>query len=247
MLSQELAILHHFLTLLPKAALPGEGFCDNVFAVKAHPNQFAIHQLLRGPLPAKCSSFQGGFQRIVLLLRDPYRAFFADFQRRQHRGLDTAHADVLRQSMWCCGLPERFAAEAKQFMREYAAMIKQLPASLSSTSRLVIELVYYEELTGELDGAANVIQRIIGMTSMALPMQESRALHQLQCALSLSSRPETHRALPGERQGDPQLTFETVYENTTLVCEMWRLLLDGKDDIDVLLAPYQPPRGHVCP
>jgi hypothetical protein len=148
--------------------------------------------------------------------------------------------------MWCCGLPERFAAEAKQFTREFAAMVKQLRGSLSSTSGLVIEPVYYEELTGELDGVMNVIQRVIGMTSMALPLKTSHALHQLQCALSLSSRPETHRSLSGGRQTDPQLTFETAYENTTLVCEMWRLLLDSKDAIDVLLARYQPPGGLVC-
>ena len=211
------------------AALPGQERCDStVIAVKAHPVHFKPIHLLSGRVTEKCRTEGGlsqGFDRFILLYRDPFAAIWSEYQRKLNGG---SHSEEAREGRF---QEEHFAGVAMGWAEEYVEMLHDFKVVEKKLPARDVMKVKYEDLTRREGGRREEV-----LKEMVLFLgrdKEGGDGRRLECAFTLADRPDTRRrgkeggkeGVEGEKE-KRVLTREDVYTQE-LVCEMWEVLEEG--------------------
>lgn len=211
------------------AALPGQERCDStVIAVKAHPVHFKPIHLLSGRVTNKCRTQGGlkqGFERFILLYRDPFAAIWSEYQRKLNKG---DHSKEAREGRFH---EDHFSAVAVRWAEEYVEMLEDFKSVEKRLPSRDIMKVKYEDLMRREGGRREEVLR--EMVLFLGRRKEGGDERRLECAFTLADRPDTHRKRV--------LTREDVYTQE-LVCEMWEVLEEG----GVAEIGYGLPEGITC-
>lgn len=194
-----------------KDALRGESTCGlRTVAIKGHTADFIIDEKNK-QLRFRHSKYRNkcrkgviyGFKKIILVVRDPYRALFSEYQR--HATHDHAASVVVNKRF----KPSRWyftAMNTSQILKEDTDTLV-LPILKHFTPENLM-VVKYEELvnkTKQLD----ILGAMTKFTDFELPSKE-----RLQCAFQLADKPEVHRKPRGSME-----YFYGMYPN--MICELW--------------------------
>jgi len=218
-------------------ALPGQSHCDSsVIAIKAHPKQFRPLKLLAGQLPDNCQAEGGlrqGFERFILLSRDPYAAIWSEYQRRLNNGSHHQAADPAAFD------PEHFGRVAMVFAQEYVTTLENFEFLKTKLPRHDILSVKYEDLTTtDVLTREAVLHDIVTFLGATKEAKDSR---RCSCAFTLADRPDTRRTREEDKEVRKAVTREEAY-TPELACDMWELLEEGGAG----RLGYSPPPGVTC-
>ncbi len=219
-------------------ALPGQEKCDStVIAVKAHPVHFRPVHLLSGRVTKKCWREGGlvkGFERFILLYRDPYAAIWSDYQRRLNGG---SHSEEAREGRF---REEHFAEVAVRWANDYVNMLNDFKMIERRVRKRDVMKVTYEDLMTREGGKREEVLR--KMVLFLGRDKEGEDRRRLECAFVLADRRDTRRrGKEGGKEGGKVLTREDVYTKE-LVCKMWAILEKG----GVTEMGYGLPEGITC-
>jgi len=204
-----------------KRVLPAEGNTENVLAVKAHltPDQY----LSRLPRTAK----------IVLLTRHPFKAIWADFQRRAGVLEEaTAHVHVIRDLG--PGLKRVFDGFATCMACKWA-----LYALAHATTRVPVYYARYEDFLEDAPKAISDISKFLGFFHDNND-KESQRRERLHCAPRLAFDPNVKRnvTLGGKKK---RLTADDVFVGP-IACAAWeRVVANDHSRALVAVMKYDPP------
>lgn len=262
--------------------LPGESRCDkSVSAIKAHPHINSFESILAGDLPPKCSTLLRSkkassdhnsgnkdmhvttpnpfiFDKVILLIRDPYDSIWSEFQRRK----SGSHVRGVRNTI---KMQKSWTAVYKELAEKYVDMMtKDYPAitngsSIENRNNVVGErgqapsntqikslTIRYEDLRNP-SLAVKVLQEIIEFIfppSFGLVGGwEHDMERKLRCAFVLADNPVAHRpasinTLRGRAGTDMKKEEAYTYE---VVCEIWKKV--GKHATKL---GYKPFANNAC-
>lgn len=235
-------------SLLP--LLPGEGRCDrSVIAVKAHPQHIDSNDFLpatrgtlrlnitRKPQYAKCAPLR--FRGAIVVVRDPYRAIWAEYKRYVNYREVVANRPAGEQRSVACrralraqslhsGALLRACFDAAHFRQHATRLARQWKHSwyhygrFRSMPQAQLLQVSYEDLTlpqKRLEVLRAMTDFVSAGRSTPAPSDDALA-----CAFRLAESPHIHRQ--AERVsggGSPLTSIAEAYANATLVCAMWAL------------------------
>lgn len=262
-------------SLLP--LLPGEGRCDrSVIALKAHPTHIDSMDMLRDPSPsaaagslpsfhlnvtrkpqyAKCASYH--FRGAIVVMRDPYRAIWAEYKRlvnwrevvagkasgklgeaeksrRQACKLalraQSLHSGALLRA---CFDPGHFAYHATHLARSFKhAWFHYGRLKAVHNARLLV--VSFEDLV-DRQKREGVLREMVEFAD-ARPKPTDDALR---CAFLLADSPHIHRDRRAETSA-AVVSIDDAFSNRTLVCQMWQLMRRRASRLG-----YKPFGGERC-
>ncbi|KAM3567920.1 hypothetical protein VYU27_009945 [Nannochloropsis oceanica] len=219
-------------------ALPGQEKCDStVIAVKAHPVHFKPVHLLSGRVTKKCrreGRLIKGFERYILLYRDPFAAIWSDYQRRLNGG---SHSKEAREGRFS---EEHFAEVAVRWANDYVDMLNDFKMIERKVRKRNVMKVTYEDLMTREGGKREEVLR--EMVLFLGRDKEGEDRRRLECAFVLADRRDTRRSgKDAGKQKRKVLTREDVYTKE-LVCEMWEILEEG----GAAEMGYRLPEGIMC-
>lgn len=215
----------------------GKSKTSAVVAIKAHPN-------VKGWDADRLKSRFGPNASLILVVRDPYRSFWSEGQRRITRSLrkkalqagvkldGTAHAMQVTKKhltanqnwMKWKGLAMKLADDYTQMWRSYKAMIR------GGSDHVFIA---YEDLKTKET-------REHALSTMLDFVGEGFDAAKIKCAFHAAENGSIHRAAPAGGSA----TFEDAFP-PGLACKVWASLLPGKAIAEQLgyKWAYQPPAG----
>ena len=215
-------------TLIP--ILPGEMYCSrNVSVVKSHPvdvlveiteeSTRQIHSKVVIPWKLYNDVCQHGnvesFTRFMIILRDPYRAFWSEYQRQRsstkgkndkehNQGILKSNFNRKNWNRFLLRMTKEFAT---QWEMVYATIMKQFihhkDYILEKYEDLVNPLLRYE-----------VLQRMVQF----IPFESND--ERVKCAFTLADDPKAHRIIDKNKM----VTIYDAYKSTELVCKVWEIL-----------------------
>ena len=231
-------------SLLP--LLPGEGRCDrSVVAVKAHPTHVDSFDFVpaaagmlrlnvtRKPQYAKCAPYR--FAGAVVVVRDPYRAIWAEYKRHINwKEVVAGHATGNRRGTACrsalraqslhsgtllrpCFDKQHFAHRAYHLARTWKhAWFHYVRFRGLRRGRLL--QVTFEDLLHP-HRRLIVLRQLVSFTGAGLASLSDEVLG---CAFTLAESPHIHRDHRAESSSQV-VSLEDAFANRTLVCLMWQL------------------------
>lgn len=236
-------------SLLP--LLPGEGRCDrSVVAVKAHPQHIDSFDFVpahggvlrlnssRKPQYTKCAPLR--FRGAIVVVRDPYRAIWAEYKRYVNwKEVVAGRPASVGESSAACRLALRAQSlhggallracfDAAHFRQHATHLARAWKHSwfhygrFRSMRHAQLLTVAYEDLTHPQRRAA-VLRRMVDFVGQPTRPAPARASDDaLACAFRLAESPHIHRDRQAER-GSEVASIGDAYANRTLVCQMWAL------------------------
>ena len=249
-------------SLLP--LLPGEGRCDrSVIAVKAHPSHIDSFDFIsagggllrlnvtRKPQYAKCAPLR--FSSAIVVVRDPYRAIWAEYKRHvnwrevvvgrpfgSESSSVTCRRALRSQSLHSGGMlrdcfdAPHFHHHAQHLARGWKHAWFHYGRFRSMRHTRLLQVAYEDLIDTSKRGA--VLRRMVDFVGMQ-PRATDTALR---CAFTLADNPHIHRKHAVERSA--QVTsIEDAYANRTVVCLMWQLFRRK-----ALKAGYRPFENTKC-
>ncbi|EDQ92750.1 uncharacterized protein MONBRDRAFT_21847 [Monosiga brevicollis MX1] len=199
-------------------SLPGEGHCNHVSVVKAHPNMHSVDDLL-GQTPTLRRNC-GPFDAFAIVIRDFYHAVFAEFQRRYVEVVQASnprlalnhHVSTLQWKDWDADFrfiwQDYVMRKAKESVATWAQYerLRQLPNSTTL-------LVSYERLVNSAERASE-LRRLVSFVVGESAVDESR----LECAFESSASGQVRRV-----KQESDLNLQGVF-TPRLVCRVWQLI-----------------------
>ena len=232
-------------SLLP--LLPGEGRCDrSVIAVKAHPSHIDSNDFIsagagllklnisRKPQYAKCAPLR--FSGAIIVVRDPYRAIWAEYKRhvnwreivvgkpfgsesgspecRQALRSQSLHSGALLRA--CFDAPH-FHHHAQHLARSWRHAWYHYGRFRTMPNTRLLQIAY-EDLVNPRK-RVHVLRRMVDLVGGSQLRVSDEALR---CAFTLAENPHIHRSKTAE-QNRAVTSIEDAYSNRTNVCMMWQL------------------------
>ena len=231
-------------SLLP--LLPGEGRCDrSVIAVKAHPSHIDSFDFVPGgslirlnvsrkPQYAKCARLR--FTRAIVVLRDPYRAIWAEYKRHVNwreivvgrpygaESSSTACRHALRSQPLHGGAMLRVCFDAPHFHHHAQHLARSWKHAwfhynrFRSMRHAQLLQIAYEDLVDKSKRIAVLRKMVKFIGAQSYASDEA-----LQCAFILADNPHIHRSLATERSMEVT-SIQQAYSNATVVCLMWQFI-----------------------
>lgn len=249
-------------SLLP--LLPGEGRCDrSVIAVKAHPSHIDSLDFVpaaggvlrlnvtRKPQYEKCAPLR--FNGAIVVVRDPYRAIWAEYKRHVNWrevvvgrpfGAESASETcrrALRSQSLHSGAMLRDCFDAPHFHHHAYHLARSWKHAwfhygrFRSMRHARLMQVAYEDLIDPRK-RMQVLRRMVDFMDL-----QPRVLEEaLRCAFTLADNPHIHRKHSADRSAQ-MATIEDAYANRTVVCMMWQLIRRKAARFG-----YRPFGGHNC-
>lgn len=227
--------------------LPAEAECGRIMSVnRAHPD---VCKISPGPgghvyprdkkwitihfsgYRRKCHRGQiYGFKRFLIVLRDPYRAMWAEYQRVNTKGVHNTgiEKENFNQQWWEEKLVHEIAPNfAIHWNRIYQRIFQMWPKDHF--------LVQYEHLL-DRGKRYSVMSNMINFLNLTETVTKDR----LDCSFVFADRPTAHRTIDKSKM----VSIEQVYQNATVVCMVWDFI---RNLTDFPSYGYRPWKGIVCP
>jgi hypothetical protein len=166
--------------------------------------------------------YVSGFKRVLFLVRNPYRAIFAEFQRSQTVGhaqaLDMNHFDQIRNNYW----PQVAMNAAKMFEITWKEKILPTLRTLQNFKDYErVMILKYEDLTNK-ETRASVVLKVL---KFLYPSKEV-SMARVKCAFLLSDSPRIHR-----RKTNSTVNVTYAFQDRDLVHRMWNHLQQFATDM----------------
>eukprot|EP01038_Epipyxis_sp_PR26KG_P007781 gene7781-10570_t len=202
-------------------ALPGEFTCNwKVSAVKVHPHTHPFEELRLGTFPSdnnKCK--RGGikgFQRAILLIRNPFDSIWSEYQRR----LTQSHVKGIKKDGFDW---HRWQANAAALSNSYYNMWHIHHMGIEKFfQRDDILYLKYEDLKNK-ETRIQTMKKVADFLRINSNNQQHKNIdfERLECAFILAESKQAHRSIdPNEK--DSFMTKEIAYRQE-IVCRMWKL------------------------
>jgi hypothetical protein len=217
-----------------KSLFPGEISCVNRQAVvRAHPDDVHLTSSRNGlhvkiefiGYDAKCLRGKANrFEKFLVIIRDPYRALWSEYQRRVTLGAhnEGIEQSKFNQSAWEEDLLEKSALEyAVQWPRIYKEIFRD-------TTRSFI-IVQYEHLANPNTRIAT-LKKLVDFLQLGV-ISEDR----LKCAFFLAENPIVKRSVDAKAM----VTIDQAYQSKEVVCTVWKIMLNMTDLISYGYTPWK--------
>jgi hypothetical protein len=207
---------------LLKEEFVGENFCSaKCSVIKAHPPQLALASVKSGTVEKgivltgelqklKCDKHgMASFSRYIFLVRDPYKAIFAEVNREitsSHIG--SASVDRFLESDWY----RLVMNEAREYQKSWVNLISDLINQSPNT----ILFVKYEKLASPVER----YDELFKIVNFIAP-EDPPSLEKLHCAFIQSDVANVHRVATVH-----SMNASRLFTNMTLVDEVWEYVRD---------------------
>jgi hypothetical protein len=202
---------------------PGELFCGRrMVAIKSHPGQLWMPKIntAKAVVDLNVKSFRRrchkgliyGFERMILVTRDPWKSMWAEYNRRKAHHLVhniSVKAETFNSKVWLQQALMQVLGETEFWNQQFI----QMNQSFTTTHLAVFR---YEDLLDEtkrIDALRDMI-KFIDPNDDGI-VNESR----LQCAFVLSNNPIIHR-----KKDPTAVSIDYAYSDQRLVCQIWNEL-----------------------
>ena len=220
----------------------GESRCDKkTIVIKGHPKDFILDtndKHLRRPVVrptltdsiSKCENGTiYGFERFVIITRDPFHTLWADYQL----GKTSTHEHnkgILKSKFDLIDFTKHVTFNTKVLAETFDTLYVQIMKTFPQLGNDYI-IIRYEDLINPITRYDQI--RMI-LSFIPYSIDEER----LDCAFALSDDPSTHRHID-----DRMMTIDEAYASDELVCKIWNILLAK---INVTNYGYKPWRDIKC-
>jgi hypothetical protein len=152
------------------------------------------------------------FKRALIVIRDPFRTIWSEYNRRYATGHHGAHnAGILVSQFRESRAKREYASEMVQSFIAHFRMIEDVMKTFPKEDVLLIK---YENLTNPKLRVAE-LRKAVAFLGFPNTTEE-----RLQCAFNLSESPVVHRSIDDEKM----VTIDMAYNSKDTVCNMWNAL-----------------------
>ena len=197
-----------------KSVFAGEKSCGKrVSVVKAHPQDLNVSvsgELYHTLAGSKCQRVGTTFfDRAILIHRNPFKAFWSEYQRGGSRD---RHTKGIPQNQFNWHAWRDFAIDnAHQFKQAWEEKYSHIFTTFSPSHFLVTS---YERLTSdELGVRKSELRKIVHF--LGFPVDEGR----IECAFLISFNPKVLR-----RKGNDDVSFEHAFSDQDTRCKPWEII-----------------------
>jgi Sulfotransferase domain len=201
--------------------LPGESHCDSsVSVIKAHPHLQAFKDFTSVErLPRKCAKVRLPVSKVLFLTRDPYDAFWSEYQRKKTRGKH--NTGLTKRVFFRPSNVIKWRNVYQDLAHKYVAQFAEIEKFRATGVK--IHLVRFEHLSNA-STRATVLDKAIEFLSLERHRDTS-------CVFKLAESPIAHRSLDRLKRrrwhsssANEYVTKYDAYGSREDVCAIWSIV-----------------------
>jgi hypothetical protein len=213
---------------------PADGVCNASVSVLEAFNSVPLKSLISGDgfigENQKCKKFINKITRMILLIRDPYEAIWAEFQHRVTKSFTTSvpKADF-SQDRWNTLVSRLTYSYLELVTVQYREAEKLLPDT--------IHYVKYEDFWNDNQKFVT-LRKLARFLSLPPSVPGIEVVKRLSCAFALAKK--AYASIEIQVNPDKHITKDSVYTKN-MVCSMWKVFGNS-----TMKYGYRPYGGHDC-